>query len=60
MDGVHDLKRTVRILVLETFKDEVHKGCDRFSDGRSEGRGANRNTIGLVGITQADESVKGE
>ena len=31
-----------------------------LGDRRSEGRGANRNTIGLVGITQADESVKGE
>jgi len=46
--------------VLEAFKDEVHEGCDRFSDRRSEGRGENRNTVGLVGITQANESVKGE
>jgi len=31
VDGVHDLKRTIGILVLEAFKDKIHIGCDRFS-----------------------------
>ena len=35
VDGVHDLKRTVRVLVLETFEDEVHIGCDLLSYGCS-------------------------
>ena len=36
VDGVHDLKRTIRILVLEAFKDKVHEGCYPFSYRRSE------------------------
>lgn len=35
MDGVHDLERTVGILVLEAFEDKLHIGCQRFSQGRS-------------------------
>jgi hypothetical protein len=30
VDGVHDLERTVGVLVLEAFKDKLHVGCDRF------------------------------
>jgi len=55
---VHDLKRTVRVLVLETFKDKVHIGCGNFSYG-CRGRGGTI-TIRLVGITQPDEGIKGE
>lgn len=55
MDGVHDLKRTIRVLMFEAFKDKVHIGCDRISTGiASEGKVS---TVRLVGVTQPDEGI---
>ena len=58
MDSIHDLKRTIGILVLETFKDKIHIGCERFS--YELGEGGKASTVCLVGVTQPDEGVKGE
>lgn len=60
MDGVHYLERTVGILVLEAFEDKIHIGCDWFSLGRVVSCGRRAGTVRFVGITQTNESIKGE